>query len=65
MDNSPLSTADYTAINKALYNQNKVKLMIEKAKEAGVPDLDGICLNCDYTGQRLEQLKQVYFKGKP
>lgn len=65
MDNNPLSTADYSALNKALYNVNRVRAMLEDAKRAGVPDLDQICLNCDYTEQRANQLKQVYFAGKP
>jgi hypothetical protein len=64
MDN-PLTTADYTALNKASYNLNRVRTMIEDAKRAGVPDLEQHCINCDYTEQRIQQLKQVYFKGKP
>jgi thiol-disulfide isomerase/thioredoxin len=64
MNDTPLTNADYQGINQALYKLNKAKLAIESAKRAGV-DVSEHCVGCDYVEQRLQQLKQEYFRNKP
>lgn len=63
MDN-PLNQSNYKEINASLAKLNQAKLQVEAAKRAGVP-VDELELVVNHYEERLNALKQVYFKDKP
>lgn len=64
IDDCPLTTQDYTAIQRALERLNTHRIKCEKAKLAGY-DVDGEITVNEYYRQQFENNKKVYFPGKP
>jgi hypothetical protein len=62
--NPPLTTKDYTAINRTLADCNQVRGEIEKAKLAGIP-VDEAEMMLEHCEAQLKKLKEVYFPHKP
>lgn len=56
---NPLTKADVSKLNKAMYNLNAAQLQVERAEAAGM-DMEEELLRIAHQRKRIEGLLQVY-----
>lgn len=63
-NNCPLSSKNYTDINRALGLINDLQIELDNAEKAGYP-VDEHRTALDYFRKLFDKTKSVYFSGKP